>query len=176
MEERPNSRRLEAAATLLIEQLPSYVRDLIIELADMQFKCPRWHLMAGYALRMFEQGQSSDFTTEPHWASEKLEPEPSTCRFCEEIFMPVRLGQIFCAEKCAQGFTEHGVPKSQIPTEVEDGVDSDSVRDTGDTVEPGTDEAGDVAQGSLVESTAPPKTFDDSMQDSANGFLAEITG
>jgi len=102
MTERSTMKRLEIAATLILDQLPKQLRDLAIELADLQYHCPRWHLVAGSIMRLSEEGRLASYSTDPGWSTDRLEREPTICAYkpCSKSFEPTRLGQIYCSNEC----------------------------------------------------------------------------
>ncbi len=139
-DKKPDFRRLEHAATILMELLPGQARDLVIELADLQYKCPRWHIVVGSMLRLFEEGRNSDYSTEPHWAHDMHEPVKTTCEECEKEFLPERLGQIYCSQTCGEASTrtdepepEIVIPESSTSTDSTDGSSDTPASPTGES-------------------------------------------
>ena len=156
-------RTLERAATLILECLPGQVRDLAIELADLQYSCPRWHVVAGAVLRLSEEGRLADFSTEPHWSTDKGEPEPTKCKHCNETFMPKRLGQIYCSERCGQA-AMFGEPHAD-----RDNTESDSDAATAESPGDASDSDADLETSGIAKSIA------EALAESAELQYKEIT-
>lgn len=158
-EDKPNIKRLEYAATMLLEMLPPQIRDLAIELADLQYHCPRWHVVAGAVLRLSEEGRMADFSTEPHWDSDTIEREPSTCTLCGSGFMPDRLGQRFCSNECGQKFN--------LGLKKEDNL--------GDAPKPNISTLTDLPSDHPDSPSVGAPSMEELMRESAEIALAEIT-
>lgn len=131
-----DARRLEHAATLIIEQLTPDRRNLAIEMADLQYHIPRWHIVAGCINRLIEEGRLADYVVDPGWSVLRNEPEASSCEYagCGKLFDPVRLGQRFCSEQCAQYHNhpellkeaekvDHGLTTTDAPSDASSDVD-----------------------------------------------------
>ncbi len=149
-------RTLERASNLILSMLPDQIRLLAEEMADIQYHCPRWHVVAGAVLRLSEEGRMADYATEPHWATETMEREPRTCKFCEQLFDQERVGQDFCSNECGTAFEKGDVHDKRPVDEPDSNVTT--VDDNPDSLPVG-----------------PPK-LSELLQESAELSLTEITG
>lgn len=133
-ESKTSIRTIERAATLIMELLDPLDEELAKETADLQYKCPRFHVVAGALARLIEEGRIADSLTcvRPHWISERLAPEPVECGFCGELFDQERTGQKFCSEKCGQAFNQ--LPDGLVKKKEEEDARTRSVAP--DTAEP----------------------------------------
>lgn len=155
-------KRLEYAATLLLEMLPTQIHDLAIEIADLQYQCPRWHVVAGAVLRLSEEGRLADYSTEPHWDSDKIDREPTLCPQCDTLFDPERLGQVYCCNPCGDRASK-GLKGGQ----------DDDVRLTNNSSAPV-----DLPSDQLDTINAPPSgdsSLAEALRESADIALREIT-
>ncbi len=90
--------QLEAAAGMLLEQLP----DGLMELFDVlctDYGLTRWKLVCGIMLDVYMQGRLSAFTIDPSW-NDGTRTKDAVCKMCKKTFRPKYIGQPFCSNDC----------------------------------------------------------------------------
>jgi len=97
------SKDLEAGVELLMDQMPDYVQQLVVEIAAQAF-VPKWQLVGGIIFEAYNNGYLSAYTLDPAW-KDGFKPSESICKFCKKPYMPVRVGQLFCCNDCGLGLT-----------------------------------------------------------------------
>ena len=110
------SDELERGIDLLLEQMPDYVQELVSDIAK-QALLPKWQLLGGILFEAYNNGYLSAYTLDPSW-KDGFKPTESVCNFCNQTYMPVRVGQLFCSNDCGCGITD----LSQFEPEVEEEV------------------------------------------------------
>jgi hypothetical protein len=98
------------ARSMIAKFLPTHMRQFSTEMCDIVLKIPAWqHLLAMYRLA-YDQGQWSSPYVDPAWAEFAMKYQSAvqksicgkgTLKGCGCEFEPLRIGQIFCTNKCA---------------------------------------------------------------------------
>ena len=112
------SEELEKGIDLLLEQMPDYVQELVSDIAK-QALLPKWQLLGGILFEAYNNGYLSAYTLDPSW-KDGFKPTESVCNFCNQTYMPVRVGQLFCSNDCGCGITD----LSQFEPEVEEAIEA----------------------------------------------------
>lgn len=95
-----NETKLNAAAKLLLDQLPDNCGELVYDI-QKDYQLPLWHLLCGILLSMHQEGRLSAFTVDPSW-KEGFRQESLQCQQCNKIFKPINIGQLFCSNDCGE--------------------------------------------------------------------------
>lgn len=99
---------LNAAANLLLDQIPKYMAEHIREVATITCRIPIWAMVAGHLLKTYEIGDTQSPLLDPSWPRlfTDLGPDPSgrayVCEWadCGKTFEPKRYKQRFCSQAC----------------------------------------------------------------------------
>jgi len=92
------SAKLNAAATLLLEQLPDHAGQLVHELAK-QYQIPLWQYLGGVLLAVHLEGRLSEFRLDPAW-KDGLRTKELQCQYCKKMFKPRHVNQPYCSNEC----------------------------------------------------------------------------
>jgi hypothetical protein len=135
----PMADRLESGAQLLLDQMPDYVDQLVTDIAT-QAIIPKWQLLGGILFEAYNNGYLSSYTLDPAW-KDGFKILESECKFCHEVFMPIRIGQLFCCNECGQGRAKIGeesveAKESKRSKNELDGINLDSNKLTSSTPNP----------------------------------------
>jgi len=90
----------EAAADVLLSKLEPSIRNYAIEVADLVLKIPRWQLVLGTLMAQYQSGALVAPYIDPSWQVEQITESSSVCERCGETFVPHRLKQRYCSNKC----------------------------------------------------------------------------
>ena len=137
--------KLNAAAKMLIDQLPDHVGELV-EVLTEEYQLPLWHLVDGILLEVHSEGRLSAFTIDPAWR-EALKQKMLRCQYedCGKLFQPKWIGQLYCSNACGNAAAGKFIVKAQ-KTEM-----TPLPGGKKDADKPTTEQPGDA--GSLVVST-----------------------
>ena len=93
---------LDAQARNIVQSMFQPVdADYFLELCDLQYKIPAHFLLAGILKIAREQGQWTAFIIDPAWQSGEVWQREVECRYCNKVFCPKRMGQVYCSNECA---------------------------------------------------------------------------
>lgn len=90
--------QLNAAADLLLTQLPDHAGELV-HILQGEYQVQLWHLLCGIMLAMHQEGRLSAFTLDPAWR-DGLRQRMLKCHECNKLFKPHNIGQQFCTNTC----------------------------------------------------------------------------
>ena len=97
---------LEAAARLLVDQLPKHIADYVLETAYVSNRQPLWTVVAGHLLRAYEHGTMTAPILDPAWGRAfgavgiALADTRYACEWCSKPFTPARFRQRYCSQSC----------------------------------------------------------------------------
>ena len=112
--------QLNKAVQLLIDQMPDHVGELIQELSAQTY-ISKWQLVGGILFEAYNGGYLSAYTLDPAW-KDGFRAKESKCGFCKDLFMPKRIGQLFCCNECGQGRPKIGQESEEVKKETKKNV------------------------------------------------------
>lgn len=94
----------EAAAEVILNQLPKTIADAIREISLIHNRYPLWVTVAGLVLKAYENGEHQAPILDPSWPRQfdlvELHMGDVKCEWCGEIYKPKRWKQRFCSNDC----------------------------------------------------------------------------
>lgn len=95
--------QLDAAAGLLMQQLPKGAQELVQILA-MDNKVHQWWCVCGILMEAHIAGRLSSMTFDPDWRV-GFKQHSGKCGMCHKEFEPSQIGQIYCSNECGSAAT-----------------------------------------------------------------------